>query len=213
MKAWQPLLYVLLIIPLLVLTGCGDTVTTEEQRAIFIPSEGGNPITFSPPRDMLDDGPPPMAGQEPPDQAPFPSAMQGQSIITSAKSHEISGLIPEKAEIVPLPAPQIESNVSIEEALSSSSPTGYYTELPPAMSDISQLLWAAQDITDKEETRMAPSISSAYPLVLYLITENVTDLVSGSYLYIKRWQMDSGNRTAIGPNGTKRCIYYCCFQF
>jgi SagB-type dehydrogenase family enzyme len=78
----------------------------------------------------------------------------------------------------------MESNVSLEEALLNSSPTGQHTGLPLAVSDISQLLWAAQGITDEEGNRTVPSISSTYPLALYLVTGNVTDLIPGSYLYI-----------------------------
>ncbi|MEJ2740424.1 MAG: SagB/ThcOx family dehydrogenase, partial [Dehalococcoidia bacterium] len=59
-----------------------------------------------------------------------------------------------------------------------------HTELPLAASDISQLLWAAQGINEEEGNSTTPSISSTYPLVLYVITGNVTDLKSGSYLYI-----------------------------
>ena len=185
MKARQLLIYFLPVIPVLILTGCSETTTTEEPRAILIPSEDGSPITFAPPPYIYDSGPPPLTGQEPPGQAPLPSPVPGQSTITTTKSQDgISGLIPEGAEIVLLPEPQIESTISLEEALSSSSATRHYSELPLAVNDISQLLWAAQGIADEEGNRTVPSISSTYPLVLYLITENVTDLKSGSYLYI-----------------------------
>ena len=185
MEARKLLLYVLLTIPVLVLTGCNETATTEEPRAILIPSEDGSPITFAQPPNMYDGGPSPPTGQEPPGQIPLPSHTHGQSIITTAESHDgISGLIPEETEKVPLPAPQMESTVSLEEALSGSNTTGHYTELPLAASDISQLLWAAQGINEEEGNSTTPSISSTYPLVLYLIIGNVTDLKSGSYLYI-----------------------------
>jgi SagB-type dehydrogenase family enzyme len=182
MKARKILIYSLLIISALILAGCSETTTTEEPRAILIPPEDGGPIVFVQPRD----GPlPPTTGQEPPGQVPLTSSTQEQGMITTAKSHGgISSLIPEGAETVPLPAPQIESTVSLEEALSGNSLSGDYTELPLSVSDISQLLWAAQDITWEGENRTAPSISSTYPLALYLITENVTDLKSGNYLYI-----------------------------
>ena len=181
MKARQLLIYVLLIIPALILAGCSEPATTEEQRAILIPPEEGGPIVFVQPRDM----PPPQAGQEPPGQVPLPSALQDHSIVASMESRDwISEIIPEGAEIVPLPAPKMESDISLEEALFSDGPTGHYTELPLTVNDISQLLWAAQGIADEEGNRTAPSISSTYPLALYLITGNVTDLKSGTYLYI-----------------------------
>jgi SagB-type dehydrogenase family enzyme len=182
MKARKILIYGLLIVPALILAGCSETTSTEEPRAILIPPEDGGPIVFVQPHDGP---PPPTTGQEPPGQVPLPSTVLEQSMITTAKSHSgISGLIPEGAEIVPLPAPQIESSVSLEEALSGDNLTGHYTELPLTISDISQLLWAAHDITGEEGDRKTPSISSTYPLALYLITGNVTDLKSGSYLYI-----------------------------
>jgi SagB-type dehydrogenase family enzyme len=185
MKARQLWLYVLLIIPVLVFASCSDAVTTEEQRAILIPPEDGGTITFMPPQGMHENGPLPPMVQEPPGQFPAPPTIQEQGVITSDKSRDRStGLIPEGAEIVPLPAPQLESDVSLEETLLNSCLTGHDTGLPLAVSDISQLLWSAQGIAAEEKNRTAPSISSTYPLVLYLLTGNVTGLMSGSYLYI-----------------------------
>jgi len=59
-----------------------------------------------------------------------------------------------------------------------------YKEEPMALSDVSQILWAAQGITDSATGhRTAPSAMARYFLEVYLIPGNVTDLPMGIYKY------------------------------
>lgn len=58
-----------------------------------------------------------------------------------------------------------------------------YTDKPLAVSQISQLLWAAQGITHKEERRPAPSAGALYPLEVHLIAGNVEGIKAGAYRY------------------------------
>jgi SagB-type dehydrogenase family enzyme len=54
---------------------------------------------------------------------------------------------------------------------------------PLTIGEISQLLWAAQGITDPEGLRAAPSAGALYPLEIHVVANNVSDLAPGVYKY------------------------------
>ena len=86
--------------------------------------------------------------------------------------------------IVQLPQPEYKSQTSVEEALLKRRSVRNYSKEPLELKKISQLLWAAQGITDKKEGgRTAPSAGALYPLEVYVITGNVESLIAGVYLY------------------------------
>lgn len=58
-----------------------------------------------------------------------------------------------------------------------------YGDAPLTLAEISQLLWAAQGITHPAGYRTAPSAGGLYPLELYLLVGNVTELAAGVYHY------------------------------
>lgn len=83
-----------------------------------------------------------------------------------------------------LPQPKFESKTSIEKALLERRSIRDYKDEPLTLTDISQLLWAAQGVTDKEGGfRTAPSAGALYPLELYLVSGKVENLSSGVYKY------------------------------
>ncbi len=49
------------------------------------------------------------------------------------------------------------------------------------LNEVSQLLWAAQGVTDNKGHRTAPSAMARYPLQVYLLAGNVTGLPIGVY--------------------------------
>ncbi|HEX2949512.1 MAG TPA: SagB/ThcOx family dehydrogenase, partial [Armatimonadota bacterium] len=60
-----------------------------------------------------------------------------------------------------------------------------YANEPLTLQQVSQLLWAAQGITEPTKgLRTAPSAMAMYPLRVYLIANNVRDLPAGVYRYI-----------------------------
>jgi SagB-type dehydrogenase family enzyme len=54
---------------------------------------------------------------------------------------------------------------------------------PTTISEVSQLLWAAQGITDQGGFRTAPSAGALYPLELYVVAGKVNGLPAGIYKY------------------------------
>jgi len=90
---------------------------------------------------------------------------------------------PEQANVINLPEPQYDSDVSIEQSLLNRRSIRSYTGEPLTLREVSQLLWAAQGITDPRGFRTAPSAGALYPLEVYLVTGDVEDLTSGVYRY------------------------------
>jgi len=85
---------------------------------------------------------------------------------------------------VSLPEPQLDGEVSLEQSLLGRRSTRSYTSDPLALEEVSQLLWAAQGITNAAGHRTAPSAGGLYPLELYLVVGNVENLEPGVYHYL-----------------------------
>jgi len=93
-------------------------------------------------------------------------------------------ILPEnKYETIALPAPSYESSTSVEEALLKRRSVREFDDEPLALSQVSQLLWAAQGTTDPSGKRTAPSAGALYPLEIYVVVGNVSGLSSGIYKY------------------------------
>lgn len=85
---------------------------------------------------------------------------------------------------IKLPAPKFDSDTSVEEALLKRRSIRDYKDEPLTLAEISQLLWAAQGITEtKKGYRTAPSAGALYPLETYVVAGNVSDLADGVYKY------------------------------
>ena len=85
--------------------------------------------------------------------------------------------------MIKLPEPRYESNVSIEETLVKRRSVRDYTREPLTLTEVSQLLWAAQGTTSDGIYRAAPSAGALYPLEVYMIVGNVEGLSAGVYQY------------------------------
>ncbi len=89
-------------------------------------------------------------------------------------------------EKVYLPAPRLKSDVSVEEAISRRRSIRRYSEKPLRLRELSNLLWAAQGITDPiTKFRASPSAGATYPLEVYLVVKKggVEELKEGIYHY------------------------------
>lgn len=89
--------------------------------------------------------------------------------------------------LIKLPKPQFRSETSIEEALLRRRSIRTYKKDPLQVSEISQLLWAAQGITSKDgELRTAPSAGALYPIEIYVVCGNINSIPAGVFHYLPR---------------------------
>jgi len=85
-----------------------------------------------------------------------------------------------------LPKPKAKGRMSVEEAIWKRRSVRKYLRKPITLDQLSQILWAAQGITDAQGAhRAAPSPGAKYTLELYVFTRQggVTELPAGVYHY------------------------------
>lgn len=105
----------------------------------------------------------------------LPLCAKGQSSFAQGKG---------SGETFKLPPPRYESEVSIEKALLERRSIRSYKEEPLNLHDLSQILWAAQGITEpKKGLRTAPSARAQFLIEVYVLPGNVTNLPMGAYQY------------------------------
>lgn len=105
----------------------------------------------------------------------------------------------EQAEVIKLPEPRYDSDVSLEQSLLERRSVRDYSGQPLTLPEISQLTWAAQGLTDPRGFRTAPSAGGLYPLELYIVVGDVEGLAAGAY----RYQPD-GHQLVKTADGDKR---------
>lgn len=86
-------------------------------------------------------------------------------------------------EKIKLPLPRHDSATSVEKALLDRRSVRDLRDEPLTINEVSQLLWAAQGITDSRGFRTAPSAGALYPLELYIAIVNVKGIAKGAYKY------------------------------
>lgn len=82
-----------------------------------------------------------------------------------------------------LPEPVTDGKISVESALLARCSTRNFKNLPLRLEEVSQLLWAAQGVTHRENYRTCPSAGATYPLEIHLVTGDVSGLAAGTYRY------------------------------
>jgi SagB-type dehydrogenase family enzyme len=75
-----------------------------------------------------------------------------------------------ETRIVPLPAPRLVGDLTLEAALARRRTVRDLAADPLTEGEIGQLLWAAQGVTHDEVRRTAPSASSLFPLEVFVAT-------------------------------------------
>ena len=89
-----------------------------------------------------------------------------------------------KTVTIQLPEPKYDGEVSVEKALLERRSIREYKDDSLTLSEISQILWAAQGITDpKTGHRTAPSARAMYLINVYLLPGKVIGLPMGLYRY------------------------------
>jgi SagB-type dehydrogenase family enzyme len=96
------------------------------------------------------------------------------------------GLRSAQADPVKLPEPKYDGKVSVEKALVGRRSIRDYADEAITLADVSQLLWAAQGLTDPAGYRTSPSAGALYPLEVYLVVGKVAALPAGIYRYKPR---------------------------
>lgn len=86
-------------------------------------------------------------------------------------------------DVIKLPAPVHDSNMSVEKALAGRRSVRQFKDMPLDIAEVSQLLWAAQGITDSKGFRTTPSAGALYPLEVYVAAGSVKGLSPGVYKY------------------------------
>jgi len=89
----------------------------------------------------------------------------------------------QEKQIIDMPKPTQAGQYSLGQLLQQRRSLREYSAQPVSLAEVSQLLWAAQGITDSRGLRTAPSAGALYPLELYVVAGNVTGLEAGVYHY------------------------------
>jgi SagB-type dehydrogenase family enzyme len=84
---------------------------------------------------------------------------------------------------IALPAPQTSGGKPLQQLLQQRRSVREYKNTTLTLSQLGQLLWAAQGITHPQGLRTAPSAGALYPLEMYLVANNVETLDPGVYRY------------------------------
>jgi len=100
--------------------------------------------------------------------------------------HEPRGGVKVVGGKVKLPSPRLRGEMSVEEAISRRRSRREYSGEPIKGEELSNLLWAAQGITDSvNRFRAAPSAGATYPLEVYVVIGKggIEELSEGVYHY------------------------------
>lgn len=89
-----------------------------------------------------------------------------------------------KNQEIILPPHQETGPMSVEQALGSRRSIRQFTSEELTLEEVSQLLWAAQGISDADGKRTSPSAGATYPLEIYLVAERVVGLEAGVYRFL-----------------------------
>ncbi len=85
---------------------------------------------------------------------------------------------------IKLPAPDTVGKITLEKTLFRRRSVRAYADRDLSLSEVGQLLWAAQGKTGKSYGRTAPSAGATYPMEVYLVAGKVNGLDSGVYQYL-----------------------------
>lgn len=90
-----------------------------------------------------------------------------------------------RSGLVKLPPPRTKGRMSVEEAIAKRRSRRTFYDEPLPLSALSQILWAAQGVTEPRlGFRAAPSAGATYPLEVYAVVGRVEGLEPGVYRYV-----------------------------
>jgi SagB-type dehydrogenase family enzyme len=89
-----------------------------------------------------------------------------------------------RTTVIRLPEPRYRGDITLETALFKRRSIREYKHHVLTISELSQLLWAAQGINDKKNKyRTAPSAGALYPLEIYILNGNIKGMDKGIYKF------------------------------
>ncbi len=91
--------------------------------------------------------------------------------------------IQQNGNMIDLPDPITDGQMSIEKALTLRRSIRSYADEPLELDDLVQLLWSAQGITNEQGFRTAPSAGATFPLDMFVVVNDVATLSTGIYHY------------------------------
>ncbi len=104
-------------------------------------------------------------------------------VIMSFICISISAVADESSGKIKLPKPSTKGKLSFEQCTSQRRSVRKYTDKAVTIAQLSQLLWAAQGITNDRGFRTVPSAGALFPIEIYTVVSNVDDLKDGVYHY------------------------------
>jgi len=97
---------------------------------------------------------------------------------------DAQSLVADSSGTYVLPSPDTSGSVSVEEALQNRRSRRNFQAKALSKEQLSQILWSAYGITEPGRgLRTTPSAGATYPLEIYVIIGNVTDIEAGVYKY------------------------------
>jgi SagB-type dehydrogenase family enzyme len=118
---------------------------------------------------------------------PAHAEAEGTRPIEVTRDAQLEAIDTMKGGKIMLPRPSHHGTVSVEEAIKGRRTVRSFTSSPLTLAQLSQLLWAAQGITEEREgLRAAPSGGALYPLDVYAVAgeKSVEGLNAGAYRYV-----------------------------
>jgi SagB-type dehydrogenase family enzyme len=107
------------------------------------------------------------------------------SKMSVSTNYELPSLLgQESGKAFSLPAPDTEGGITLGKALSLRRSIRRYEAEPLSITELSQLLWSGQGVTNERGFRTAPSAGATFPLDLYVVINNVNGLAKGLYQYL-----------------------------
>jgi SagB-type dehydrogenase family enzyme len=89
----------------------------------------------------------------------------------------------EPNEPIKLPNPELTGEQSVEMLLQQRRSVRSYQKSSLNLTEVGQLLWSAQGVSDAQGLRTAPSAGALYPLKLFVVVGDVNELSPGIYQY------------------------------
>ena len=89
----------------------------------------------------------------------------------------------EPNEQIKLPKPELTGKQSVELLLQQRRSVRSYQKSSLNLTEVGQLLWSAQGVSDAQGLRTAPSAGALYPLKLFVVVGDVNELSPGIYQY------------------------------